>query len=110
MIAARINDHGEYLIFALLLLCFGFLLLRQHLINRKPTYIATATILSRHTEPARYHGKWSSGWNYLVTFRLSDGDTLTLYTGEEAYYALEIGRTGTLHWQDKDFREFETND
>lgn len=104
------SEHGEYLLFALFLLCFGFLLLRQYLINRKPTYVGTATVIGHRTVPARYHGKWSSGWNYVVIFQLSDGEILELYTGEQAYYALEDGLTGTLHWQEEDFREFETND
>ena len=89
---------------------FAFLLIRQFLINRKPTYIASATVVSRRRGPGKCGAKYASTWNHYVTFRLSDGDELELSLGETEFYALEPGMTGTLYWQDTDFREFETNE
>lgn len=99
----------EYILI-LLLAGFAFLLIRQFLINRKPTYLASATVVSRRRGPGKCGAKYSSTWNHYVTFRLSDGDELELNLGEAEFYALEPGMTGTLRWQDTDFREFETND
>lgn len=101
---------GNYWLYVLIPLCFGFLLLRQAIINRAPTNIAQATVVSRRAAPARFHSKWSSGWNYYVTFQLNDGDTVELNTGEEAYNSLTEGLQGILRWQNEDFREFDSDD
>lgn len=104
-------------LFLLFLAAFVVLLLQQWLHNRRPTYTATATIVSRRTEPGRYMRNKSAGpfactstINYIVTFRLSDGEELELLTGKEEYFILEEGLTGQLQWQGTDFRYFESND
>lgn len=99
----------EYILI-LVLAGFAFLLIRQILINRKPTYIASATVVSRRRGPGKCGAKYASTWNHYTTFRLNDGEELELSLGEAEYYALEPGMSGTLRWQDTDFREFETND
>ena len=104
-----------------LLLCLGgiaFLLLQQWLHNRRPTYSATATIVARRIEPGQaIRSRSSSGirhtmstLNYIVTFRLSDGEEIDLFTGEAEYHILKEGLTGHLQWQGTDFRYFESND
>ena len=62
-------------LFLLFLAAFVVLLLQQWLHNRRPTYTATATIVSRRTEPGRYMRNKSAGpfagtstINYIVTF------------------------------------------
>lgn len=100
----------EYLIYGMILLSPVVLLVRQHIINRAPTYTARAVILSRRVSPARVNGKYSACWNYLVTFQLSDGETIELYCGEAEYQVLEEGLHGTLQWQNEDFREFLSDD
>lgn len=102
--------YGQYILFGIIILSFGSLLLQQYLANRASTYVGTATVVSHRMEPAKVHGKYVSSWNYLVTFRLSDGEELELSAGEQEYYILTDGMTGTLHWQGGDFREFDTND
>ena len=104
-------------LFLLFPAAFVVLLLQQWLHNRRPTYTATATIVSRRTEPGRYMRSKSAGpfggtstINYIVTFRLSDGEELELLTGKEEYFILEEGLTGILEWQGTDFRYFESND
>ena len=107
---AWINQYGDWLLSVFFVGCFLFLLLRQHLHNKAPEYVASATVLSRRLGTAGYHGKWSSGWNHLVTFQLNDGSTLELYTGEAEYSELKEGLHGTLRWQHDNFLEFITDD
>lgn len=99
--------HGQWVLPGVFALCFGFLLLRQHLINSAPTYTAAVTVETRTVEPARFHPKWSSGWNYTVTFRLSDGDTLKLFTTSQEYRALCEGRHVTIVWQNENLLRYE---
>lgn len=108
MIKDWLMMHGEWLLFGVFLLGFGVLLLRQHMINSAPTYTAAATVDSRQVEPARYHSRWSSGWNHLVTFRLTDGDTIKLYTTPQEYQDLEEGLSVTIVWQNENLLRYET--
>lgn len=110
MIWSWLQNHGEYLIFLVIVSAFGCLLLQQHFHNKAPEFIAAATVLSRRLGTARYHGKWSSGWNHLVTFQLNDGSTVELYTGEAEYTELNEGLHGTLRWHHDEFLEFITED
>lgn len=100
-------NYGEYLIPVLLAGSFAFLLIRQYLHNRAPEYVADATVISRRMEPGRYHGKWSSGWNYLVTFQAGN-DTIELYTSEMEYRSLTEGLAGTLRWQHDNLLYFDS--
>jgi len=102
--------YGEWLLFGTIILGFVFLLLRQHLHNQAPEYVAAATVVSRRLGTARYHGKYSSSWNHLVTFQLGDSSTIELYTGEAEYIELKEGLRGTLRWHHDEFLEFITDD
>ncbi len=59
-----------------------------------------AVVASCRVEVAKYatRATWGNGWNYLVTFRFSDGDELELYVSPEEYKQLEEGTSGTLVW------------
>lgn len=98
--------YGEYLLPVVFIGCFAFLLIRQAVINRAPEYVATATVVSRRMGTARYHGKNSSGWNYLVTFQVGN-DTIELYVTEMEYQSLTEGTTGTIRWQNENLCQFE---
>ncbi len=94
-----------HIMYIILLAGFGSLLLRQWLINRKPTLTGVATVVSRRTELARRPTR-SQGYNYLVTFRLRDGDEIELYTAQEEYKQLKEGLTGQLTWHHQNFCDF----
>ena len=100
--------HGEWLLFGAIILGFVFLLLRQYLYNKSPEYVGTATVLSRRIGIAQYHGKYSSGGNYLVTFQVGN-DTIELYVSRQQYPEFTEGTTGTLHWQRDNLLNFEPN-
>lgn len=97
----------RWILFGVLLAAFGVLLLQQYLVNRAPEYVGEATVVSRRIQWGRQHSRGSVGWNYLVTFRLGDGEELELNTGEEEYNSLPEGLRGVLRWQNTDFRHFE---
>ena len=98
--------HGEWLLFGAIGLGFAVLLLRQYLYNRSPEYVGTATVVSRRMGIAQYHGRYSSGGNYLVTFQIGN-DTIELYVSRPQYPELTEGTTGTLHWQQENLLSFE---
>ena len=81
-----LTEHSEYLFLFLLAGCFAFLLIRQQIFNKVPEYVGTATVVSRRLGTAQYHGKYSSGWNYLVTFQVGN-DTIELYVSQSEYGA-----------------------
>ncbi len=60
--------------------------------------------------PTRYQGNTCGNWNYFVTFTLSDGEEIELYTFESEFRALQEGASGQLTWQGKQFLEFDTDD
>lgn len=101
-----LTEHVEFLLFAVIIGGFIFLLIRQMLINKAPEYVASATVVSHRMGTARYHGKYSSGWNYLLTFQVGN-DTIELYVSEMEYQALTEGTTGTLRWQNENLCHFE---
>lgn len=103
-----LTEHGEWLIFGFIVLCFGLLMLMQHITNHAPEYTANAVVDSHQTEPARYHSRWSSGWNHLVTFRLNDGDIKTLYTNQQDFLALKDGQAVTIVWQNENLLHYHT--
>ncbi len=100
--------YGEWLLFGVIILGFLVLLLRQYLYNRSPEYVGTATVVSRRMGIAQFHGKYSSGGNYLVTFQVGN-DTIELYVGRQQYQEFAEGTTGTLHWQRDNLLNFEPN-
>lgn len=97
----------EYLLYGMLLLAPMILLVRQWFLNKAPTYTASVVVESRRVEVGRYHGKGSSGWNHLVTFRLSDGDTITLFTTEAEYVQLKEGMHAVIAWQNDTLCQFQ---
>lgn len=70
------QEAFEYLLLALMILGPVVLLVRQHFINKAPTYTASATVVSRRVSPAKVNGKYSACWNYLVSFQLRDGECI----------------------------------
>lgn len=108
MIEQFLLNHGELLLFTAICLGSVFLLLRQYLYNRSPEYTGTATVLSRRIGIAQYHGKYSSGGNYMVTFQVGN-DTIELYVSRQEYPAFTEGTTGILHWQRENLLSFEPN-
>jgi len=100
--------YGEYLLPVVLAGAFALLLLRQYFSNKTPEYVAPAIVAAKRTEPGRYHGKWSSGWNYLVTFQLGN-DTIELYVSEADFAGLSQGTAGTLRWQNDLMLHFEAD-
>ena len=97
----------EQTIFILVICAVPFLALAVYGITNRPKILTgPATVDSHNVETARFGGRWSHGWNYLVTFRLSDGDTLELYTTEAEYLTIEDGQTGTLFWDDNQLVDF----
>ncbi len=100
--------HGECILFGVFIGCFALLMIRQHFINKAPEYVATATVVSRRMGTAQYHGKYSSGWNYLVTFQVGN-DTIELYVSELEYQTLTEGAAGMLRWQNDNLCHFEPN-
>ena len=86
--------------------------------DKGPELTGQATVKSHRVEQGNYQGQAPTGyqgntrgnWNYFVTFTLSDGEEIELYTGEAEYRALKDGTTGQLTWQGKKFREFDTDE
>ena len=86
--------------------------------DKGPELTGQATVKSHRVEQGNYQGQAPTGyqgntrgnWNYFVTFTLSDGEEIELYTGEAEYKALKDGTTGQLTWQGKKFREFDTDE
>ena len=107
MLEELLFAHSEWLLFGAIGLGFGFLLLRQHLSNKAPEYIASATVESRRLGIAGFHGKYSSGCNHLVTFRLNGPETVELYVSRSEYEVLTEGLHGTLRWQNENMLSFE---
>lgn len=81
------------------------------LFSREQRLTGHATVVSHRVaqraempkEDARYVGNW----NYLVTFSLSDGEEIELYTIQEDFRALNDGTSGTLVWETKRLIQFE---
>lgn len=86
--------------------------------DKGPELTGQATVKSHRVEQGNYQGQAPTGyqgntqgnWNYYVTFTLSDGEEIELYTGEAEYRALKDGTTDQLTWQGNKFREFDTDE
>ena len=66
----------------------------------------TATVKSHRMMSARFPTPEST-WNYLVTFTLSDGSEVELYTLEVQFHELKDGQTGNLTWEGENFLSFD---
>lgn len=97
----------EQTIFMLIIIAVPLLALVVYGITNRPKVVTgPATVESHSVEHSKVGAQWSSSWNYLITFRLSDGDSLLLYTTEAEYQTIQDGQTGTLFWDDNQLVEF----
>lgn len=75
--------------------------------NCEPEQTSPATVLSRtvrHNNSV-YH---EAPWQYVVTFRLDNGEEKNLLTSEEMYGTMKEGLSGKLTWQEENLISFET--
>lgn len=94
-------------IFYIFIIATPFLALIVYgIFNRPKVVTGPATVDSHRVEHAKYGVIWSHSWNYLVTFRFSDGDTLELHTTQEEYQTLEDGQHGILSWDGNQLMDF----
>lgn len=94
-------------IFILIILIIPFLALLVYGITNRPKILSGQAMAESHKiEHAKAGVRWSHSWNYLITFRFSDGDTLELYTTEAEYQTIQDGQTGTLFWDGNQLMEF----
>lgn len=75
--------------------------------DKGPELTGHATVISRKVDQGRYLGKAPSRWNYMMTFRLSDGEEVELYVTDDIFSSLKDGETGQLTWQGKRFYHFD---
>ncbi len=75
--------------------------------DKGPEMTGSATVKSHRVAQGRYLGKAPSRWNYMVTFTLSDGEEIELYTIQSDFQVLKDGTSGTLVWQGKHFLDFD---
>lgn len=102
---------SEQTIFYLIIFATPLLgLLVYGIVNRPKIVSGPATVDSHKVEHAKYGTRWSHSWNYLITFRFSDGDTLELYTTEAEYQTIKDGQTGTLFWDGNQLMDFIPDD
>ena len=78
-----------------------------HLLFRGKELTAPATVVSRRLELGIGGGAYGDNWNRLVTFRLSDGSQLELYTIKQDYELLTEGLSGQLTWQKENLLHFD---
>lgn len=71
-----------------------------------PEMTGRATVVSRRVGAGRAPAAGSHG-NYLVTFALSDGETIELYTTNVVFRQMKEGLRGQLTWQGKNFCHFD---
>lgn len=71
----------------------------KKLSNREPEQTASATLISR-TVRHEHTMAHCSPYQYLLTFRLENGEELELQTTEETYSALKPDTTAILTWQE----------
>ena len=77
--------------------------------DKGPEMSGPATVKSHRVVQGHYLGKAPSRWNYLVTFTLSDGEEIELYTIQSDFQVLKDGTCGTLTWQGRRFLDFEAD-
>lgn len=75
--------------------------------NCEPEQTSPATVISRtvHHNNSVYH---EAPWQYVVTFRLDNGEEKNLLTSEEMYGTMKEGLSGKLTWQEENLISFET--
>lgn len=101
----------EQTLFILAIFAIPLLALVVYGITNRPKIVTgPATVEAHKVEHAKMGARWSSSWNYLILFRLSDGDTLELYATEAEYQTIEDGQAGTLFWDNNQLVEFIPHD
>lgn len=94
-------------IIALPLLVWGI----SSLLTREPKLTGYAAVIShrvaQRSEMPKEDARYVGNWNYLVTFSLSDGEEMELYTIQEDFRRLLVGNRGMLTWQGKQLIHFE---
>ena len=93
-------------LFFFAIIALGFLALSIPYMGGK-TLTGPATVVSRRAEAGQIGSRYSSTWLYLVTFRLSDGEEIELYTFENEYRCLKEGTSGILTWNGENFSSFD---
>lgn len=71
-----------------------------------PEQTGTATVLSRKVETCYKLERSDSSWAYLVTFRLEDGQEISLSVKEADYGKLKEGLKAAINWQDGQLSSF----
>ena len=98
-------------ILILVIIAIPFLALLVYGITNRPKIVTgPATVECHRVEHGKYGGKWSHSWNYLVTFRFSDGDTLELHTTLTDYQTIKDGQHGMLSWDEDQLMDFVVDD
>lgn len=96
-----------FAIIALPLLVWGI----SALLTREQELSGYATVaehrVAQRSEMPKADARYVSNWNYLVTFSLSDGEEIELYTIQEDFRRLTDGASGWLTWQGKRLIHFE---
>lgn len=74
--------------------------------NCEPEQTSAATVVSRSVQHNNsiYH---EAPWQYVVTFRLENGEEKALITAEDVFKALTEGNAGVLTWQEARLLSFE---
>lgn len=93
-----------------ILLMFLFLLILFLLFSwfnsRGEAYTAPVQVVSSRVEFGRGGGFRSSSYNYLVTFRFTDGQQQELFVSQGIYPQLTEGITGQIVWCNDIVSEF----
>ena len=95
---------GTLMVGGFLAVCFVVLLFSN---AGGKTLTGPAMVVSRRVALARTASRHANNWNYLVTFRLSDGEELDLYVFQQEYDKLTEGLTGQLTWCRENLSSFE---
>lgn len=94
-------------IFYIAIIAVPFLCLAVYGIFSRPKVLTgPATVESHNLETAKFGSAWSHGWNYMIRFRLADGESLELYVTLEEYQTIEDGQTGMLSWDRDQLMDF----
>lgn len=75
--------------------------------NRPKELTGPATVESRRIVYGNTPSRGSRNWNYLITFRFGDGDTLELCATQEEYDTIPDGQKGQLTWDGEILIHFE---
>lgn len=65
-----------------------------------------AEVAAKRVKMGKVHAKYTSSWDYLVTFNLGNLE-LELYVTEQRFRELKEGMTGQLTWQYENLVRFE---